>query len=66
LFRNTPKIISAVDADVQRGKIALATNRDAEVFFDGIVVKPYDPNIGIMDSKAANMRTWDECLKPVN
>lgn len=54
MFRNTPKIIEAVDADVQRGKVAFATNADAKVFFDGIVVKPYDPNIGIMDSKAAN------------
>lgn len=66
MFRNTPKIIAAVDADVQRGKVALATNGDAKVFFDGIVVKPYDPNTGIMDSKATNLRTWDECLKPVN
>jgi len=29
MFRNTPKIIEAVDADVQRGKVAFATNSDA-------------------------------------
>jgi len=29
MFRNTPKIIAAVDTDVQRGKVALATNGDA-------------------------------------
>lgn len=38
-FRNTPKIIGVVDPDVQRGKVGLATNGNANVFFDGIVLK---------------------------
>lgn len=34
--------------------------------FDGIEVKQYDINLGIMDKKSLNKRIWDDCLKPAS
>lgn len=34
--------------------------------FDGIEVKQYDINLGIIDKKSLNKRIWDDCLKPAS
>lgn len=44
IYRNVPKIINVVDKDVQRGRIAFATNEESKVYFDGIHAIPYDSN----------------------
>lgn len=45
--------------DVQRGTVGIATNNFADVYFDGLSVKRYDPAIGVSEPGADKRRVWD-------
>jgi hypothetical protein len=66
-IRKLEMLFDLKDDSVQRGTVALGTNGDAlNTYFDQFECVPFEPQVGIINTKVEQHREYGECMFPKN